>query len=203
VAESKEETEMFRDGSGALYDFMKSLGRPMDDCGSGTPFAHLWKSGAINGSWLLAHMNELGEGDFALLESLRDEEKPHLVHCPGSHAYFGHSPFQFRRLAELGVNISIGTDSLASTKSLSLFEEMRALLENETWLSPEEIVRTVTINPARALRRGGRLGCIAPGALADLIAVPIDGSRDAVYEQIINYRQPVPWVMIDGKILLS
>ena len=33
LAESREEMEMFRDASGPLYEFIKSIGRPMDDCG--------------------------------------------------------------------------------------------------------------------------------------------------------------------------
>src|SRR5262249_52864172 len=33
LAESHEEMEMFCDASGPLYDFLKSIGRPMDDCG--------------------------------------------------------------------------------------------------------------------------------------------------------------------------
>jgi len=37
LAESGEEMEMFRDGSGPLYEFMRSIGRPMNDCGSKTP----------------------------------------------------------------------------------------------------------------------------------------------------------------------
>src|SRR5215470_9533336 len=37
LAESREEMEMFRDGSGLLYEFIKSIGRPMDDCGEETP----------------------------------------------------------------------------------------------------------------------------------------------------------------------
>ena len=37
LAESREEMEMFRDASGPLYEFMKSIGRPMDDCGNKTP----------------------------------------------------------------------------------------------------------------------------------------------------------------------
>ena len=28
---------MFRDASGPLYEFLKSIGRPMDDCGNKTP----------------------------------------------------------------------------------------------------------------------------------------------------------------------
>src|SRR6266581_2305880 len=37
LAESCEEMEMFRDRSGPLYEFMKSIGRPMDNCGQETP----------------------------------------------------------------------------------------------------------------------------------------------------------------------
>jgi cytosine/adenosine deaminase-related metal-dependent hydrolase len=37
LAESREEMEMFRHGSGPLYEFMKSIGRPIDDCGEETP----------------------------------------------------------------------------------------------------------------------------------------------------------------------
>ena len=37
LAESREEMEMFRDASGPLYEFIKSIGRPMDDCGKETP----------------------------------------------------------------------------------------------------------------------------------------------------------------------
>src|SRR5438093_8341130 len=37
LAESREEMEMFHDGSGPLYEFMKSIGRPMNDCGNETP----------------------------------------------------------------------------------------------------------------------------------------------------------------------
>ena len=37
LAESREEMRMFRDGSGALYEFIKSIGRPMDHCGNETP----------------------------------------------------------------------------------------------------------------------------------------------------------------------
>jgi cytosine/adenosine deaminase-related metal-dependent hydrolase len=203
VAESAEESAMFRERAGPLFEFMESLGRPMADCGKGSSFGMLWKSGAINSHWLLAHMNDLTEDDFALLANMPKGSAPHIVHCPGSHGYFDHPPFEFKRLQGLGVNISIGTDSLASTNSLSLFDELRRLESNEPWLSPEELLRTVTVNPARALRRHGRLGRIGPGALADLIALPLKGGVGSIYEQIIAYRDPVPWMMIDGKHVLT
>jgi cytosine/adenosine deaminase-related metal-dependent hydrolase len=200
LAESTEEYQMFRYGAGALHDFMDSLQRPMKDCGRTSPFGHLWRNGAVGPQWLLVHMNTLVEDDFQTLAELPRGSGPHIVHCPGSHRYFSHPPFPAHRLHELGMNLCLATDSLASTESLSLFEEMRMFRRTEPWLHPEELLRMVTVNPARALRRRGQLGKIAPGALADLIALPAPGTLGGVYEDIVNYDKPVSWMMIDGQI---
>lgn len=201
VAESREETLMFRDARGPLYEFLDSLQRPMTDCGRTTPFRLLWESGSIDERWILAHMNELSEEDFELLAKLPLSEGPHIVHCPGSHRYFGHSPFPLRRLHDLGVNLCIGTDSLASTDSLSLFRELRRVAKTEPWLGAAALLRMVTVNPAKALRRGDELGRIAPGALADLIALPVSGNLATVHDEIVEHAEPIPWMMIDGKVL--
>ena len=201
VAESREEMEMFRDKTGPLYEFLDGLERPMADCGGHSPFTYLWRSGAIDATWILVHMNELDEEDFGILGSLPRGAGPHVVHCPGSHRYFRHTEFQYRRLHDLGVNICVGTDSLASTTSLSLFNELRELQRTNPWLTPEQLLQTVTVNPARALQRGHDLGKIAPGALADLIAIPVSGSIGDLHEEIISNAQPVPWMMIDGNVV--
>ena len=203
LAESREEMEMFRDASGPLYEFMKSIGRAMDDCGNETPLglfvgAAARRRGRLGRAlphWIVAHLNELTESDFELLE--RSNSKFHVVHCPRSHNYFGHSPFAFDRLRSLGFNICLGTDSLASNESLSLFAEMRAFQKNFPQVSPEEIFRMVTVNPARALRYENALGQIRPGFGADLIAVPCSGSTD-IFEQIIAFDAPVSWSMVNG-----
>ena len=197
LAESREEMEMFRDASGPLYEFMKSIGRPMDDCGNETPLGLFVgaPSGRALPHWIVAHLNELTETDFELLE--RSNSKFHVVHCPRSHNYFGHRPFAFDRLRSLGFNICLGTDSLASNESLSLFDEMRVFQKNFPQVSPEEIFRTVTVNPARALRQENALGQIRPGFGADLIAVPCSTSTD-IFEQILAFDAPVSWAMVNG-----
>lgn len=199
LAESREEAQMFERASGELYDFMRSLDRPMGDCGRGSPFRQLWETGAIDSDWLLVHMNELSESDFDLIGSLAVRTL-HVIHCPGSHAYFKHSPFQYERLHKLGVNISVGTDSLASTHSLSLFDELRLLRDSQPWLSADQLLRTVTVNPAMALGFGGSLGQISPHALADLIALPIVGDSRTICGKIVDFQERVPWVMVDGKV---
>ena len=40
LAESREEMEMFRAAAGPLYEFLKSIGRSMDDCGKKTPLEY-------------------------------------------------------------------------------------------------------------------------------------------------------------------
>jgi cytosine/adenosine deaminase-related metal-dependent hydrolase len=199
VAESTEESEMFQHARGPLYEFLKGLDRPMHDCGHDTPFGWLWRNSAIGPDWILAHLNELEASDFSLLETIGKERFPHVVHCPGSHRYFGHRPFPFSKLAGLGMNICIGTDSLASTHTLSLLEELRLLADKEPGLTPEDLLYTVTRAPARALGMEERLGCIRPGALADMIAIPFSGTREQAAEAVIAHRGWVSWMMVHGK----
>ncbi len=200
ISESIEESKMFEEADGPLYTFLKALGRPMDDCGHDTPFGWLWRNGAIRNGWILAHLNDLKDNDLRLLESLTPEQLPSVVHCPGSHAYFQHPPFQFRKLQSLGMNICVGTDSLASTDSLSLLSELRRLSSNEPTLSSRELLETVTVNPARALHMQGLLGCLSPGAHADLITVPIQTSAAFAADHCISHKGPVSWMMVDGKV---
>ena len=198
LAESREEMEMFRDGSGPLYDFMENIGRDMGDCGHETPLGLFVgaSSGRALPDWLVAHLNELTESDFELLEKVKT--KFHVVHSPRSHGYFGHSPFQSERLRRLGFNICLGTDSLASNKSLSLFAEMRAFQRSEPEISPEKVFQMVTVNPAWALRQQNTLGRIRPGFRADLIAIPSREGRD-LFGEIVAFDGEVDWITVNGR----
>jgi aminodeoxyfutalosine deaminase len=213
LAESHEEMEMFRDASGPLYQFLKEIGREMTDCGCGTPLQSFLRQlhfsqedssvragGAVSfgmtDQWIIAHLNELSESDFDLLGEIRHEFS--IAHCPRSHAYFGHAPFRFERLQELGFNVCLGTDSLASNDDLSLFAEMRLFQREFPKVPPERILEMATINPARALRRENELGKIERGFLADMIAVSLTKSHN-VYQTILNFVGEVPWFMLHGK----
>jgi imidazolonepropionase-like amidohydrolase len=85
---------------------------------------------------------------------------------------------------------------------LSLLAELRRLQKTEPWLEATELLQTVTVNAARALRRENQLGRITPGALADLIAIPFSGIVETLHEEVVAFAEPIPWMMIDGKIRL-
>ena len=204
LAESREEMSMFRDASGPLYDFLKEIGRNMADCGRKTPLSQLTEilrdvSTPLDTteSWMLVHLNELAKNDFDLFARSRNQFS--IAHCPRSHAYFGHSPFEFETLRELGFNVCLGTDSLASNDDLSLFAEMRAFQKEFPKIPPDEIFRMVTSNPALALGKPHVLGRIGKNCWADLIAVPITGSTSA-FEEIVAFDRVVSWLMINGQV---
>jgi aminodeoxyfutalosine deaminase len=205
LAESREEMEMFRDASGPLYEFMKSIGRDMGDCGNRTPLelfvgapnASRARTGRSLSQWIVAHVNELTQNDFQLLRKMKT--KFHIVHSPRSHQYFDHSRFPFKRLLALGLNVSLGTDSLASNESLNLFAEMRAFQRSEPERSPEKIFEMITVNPASALRQQNTLGRIRSGFRADLIAIPCGEDRE-LFGEIVAFDRQINWMLINGKM---
>ena len=69
-----------------------------------------------------------------------------------------------------GVEIGYGTDLLGQLQ----VEQSREFLLRREVLSPIEIIRQATLTGARILRREGKLGVVAQGALADLIVVDGD-----------------------------
>jgi len=186
LAESKDEMAMFREARGPLYDFLAQIGRDMSDCGGTTPLARFLQVADTKQPWLLAHLNELTETDFTLLAEFRDRFA--IVHCPRSHHYFGHTAFPFSRLRALGLNVCLGTDSLASNRDLSLFAEMRQFQKEFPDVGAEEVLSMATSRAASALQETRSLGRIAVGCSADLIAIPFTGSRDAIFEAIIAFQ---------------
>lgn len=202
VAESSLEFEMFTKARGAMYDWLQRSGRDMSDCGLGSPVRHLERCGVLEPSLLVAHANYLARGDAALLAKNRVS----VVHCPRSHEYFRHGPFPARRLIREGVNVCLGTDSLASVRrtrgrnlELNMFKEMRALAERERWLSARRIVRMATVNGARALGMIGQLGELKAGAQADLIALPFAGKLTGLYDTVLGHEGDVAASMIGGQ----
>ena len=96
------------------------------------------------------------------------------------------------------MNICLGTDSLASNEDLSLFAEMRVFLKEFPNVSAEDILRMVTVNPARALGQTNALGKIAAGFLADFIAIP-GKSAPSIFDEVLGFTGAVNWVMQGGR----
>jgi len=203
VAESREELAMYQSAKGPLFDWLGKQGSA-EHCGDGSPVHILEETDYLASPLLAAHVNELGIGD----EHHLAKHRASVVHCPRSHEYFGHTPFPWRKLQEAGVNLTLGTDSLASVQNkngeaiaLDLFEEMRSLASLPNAPTPDEILKWATINAAKAISRDQQLGQITPGFFADLIAIPYGGSKEKAFEAIISHQGRVSFSMINGEEL--
>ena len=71
-----------------------------------------------------------------------------------------------------GLNIALGTDSLASASTLSMLEVMQEVEREFPELKREEIFTMATQNGAKALKLEAVCGSLETGKKADLIALP-------------------------------
>ncbi|MEN9331057.1 MAG: hypothetical protein RLZZ94_147 [Bacteroidota bacterium] len=69
------------------------------------------------------------------------------------------------------LNVVIGTDSLASNKQLSVWEELKTINKLNNQIPFERFIKWATINGARALQLDNKLGKIKPGYAPGLIQI--------------------------------
>jgi aminodeoxyfutalosine deaminase len=154
VAESLEEEEFIRDGKGPLRELLAMFGIDLSSFhGYGeTPLTLLLRDwlapwlGANNPRTLLIHCNYAREADFALLAAT----KPSVCWCPRSHAWFGHEQWPLAEMRKAGVNLVLGTDSLASNDGLDMLGELR-LAARHPDANVAELFKAATVNGRRAL----------------------------------------------------
>jgi len=202
VAESATEVEMFQHGRGEMFAWLDRNERDMSDCGNVSPVQHLAQQRLLGPHLLGIHLNYLAPGDARLLA----QKKVSVVHCPRSHDYFKHQAFPYRTLANAGVNICLGTDSLATVRlprrgqpELNLFREMQAFANQHLTVPEHKIVRLATLNSARALGMAGQIGELNRNAFADLIALPFTRRRSEIHEAIIYFAGKLNASMIAGE----
>ena len=73
-----------------------------------------------------------------------------------------------------GVPVAYGTDLLGQLQ----VDQSREFLMRSEVLSPIEIIRQATLVGAEVVRQEGKLGCVTPGAYADLIVVDGNPLKD-------------------------
>ena len=165
----------------------------MSDCGDTTPFQRLLKLARSSGApALLAHMNGLSNEDLKRLRAGRRHFS--IAHCPRSHAFFRHPPFRFNDLRAIGVNLCLGTDSLASNQNLNMFSEMRKLGKKFPGVPARTVLQMATRNGAIAL--GERENW---PHWADWIAIPNHGPDP--FKTIIAFADSPNFVMVSGRVV--
>ena len=199
LAESEEEDEMMRRGTGHMYDYFTLAGRDMSDCKRAGPTQLLSEYGVLGPHCIAAHVNYLTSVEVALLK----QSGTHVVHCPKTHRFFNRGMPPLNIWKAHGINVCLGTDSMASNDNLSMLDEMQTLGQMFPHMSAEEILEFATVNAAKALNQREKLGKIAAGAWADLIAVPLESAGSDPYEAVVYADKKVSFSMVGGEVVLD
>ena len=174
---------MFRDGRGRLVR-TPAKPRPPDGrlrAGKNAARGRCSTTRRIDERWIVVHLNELTEEDFARLES---GPRFHVAHCPRSSRYFQHRPFALRRVARSCASTSVLGQTVSRAILPSAFsQKCKAVRDAHPWLEPERILEMATMNGARALHQEDALGKIRAGFQADLIALPIENGSGDIFEE--------------------
>ncbi len=183
LAENEAEVRFLASGDGPWSDLLRERGRwdPSWSPPGVSPVRYLDGLGFLDDRTLAVHVVHVDAEDIAVL---RKRGTPVCL-CPRSNARLSVGRAPARRLLDTGLTVALGTDSLASSEDLDLFAEMRALRDQNSDLSPEEIVRAATLNGAIALGLERDLGSLAPGKSARFIGVKVKEIDDP-YEGLLS-----------------
>jgi cytosine/adenosine deaminase-related metal-dependent hydrolase len=166
LAESVEEIQFLETGQGRFRELLEQIG-VWDDLipvPGLTPVRWMCELGALGPECVIAHGNYVDADEIDLLCATGTS----VAYCPRTHSYFGHEHHPVLELMGGGVNVCVGTDSLASNPSLSVLEELVHIRYEHAELSPDVILAMGTINGARALGLAHEIGSLEPGKQADL-----------------------------------
>jgi cytosine/adenosine deaminase-related metal-dependent hydrolase len=175
VAESEIETRLIVEGAGAFADGLRARGIVVEPRGS-SPVSLLSRLGVLGARPLLIHCVRVDAADIATIAAARCP----VVHCPISNAKLGHGIAPLIEMLDSGVEVALGSDSVASNNRMDILEEargallmQRARLGTHEGLTAHDVLELATIGGACALGLGDAIGSLEIGKAADLAAFPL------------------------------
>jgi cytosine/adenosine deaminase-related metal-dependent hydrolase len=194
LSESVEEVEFIRTGQGPWRTMLEELGAwdPSWVAPGVSPVQYLDDSGFLDERVLAVHGVQMSPSDLARLAA----RKTTLVTCPRSNRYTGAGDPPLEAFYASGVRVAVGTDSLASAPSLSVFDELAVMRTLAPKVPASALLDSATRQGARALGFGLEFGSIEPGRRARLLAVSLPPGTEDVEEYLVGGVQPeeIRWV---------
>jgi aminodeoxyfutalosine deaminase len=188
LAESAEEVEFVRSGTGPWRALLEDLGAWDPDWvpPGGTPVAFLDDNGFLKRRVLAVHAVQATSADLGRLA----DQRVTVVTCPRSNRYTGAGVPPVAAFYESGVDVAIGTDSLASCPDLNVFSELAALRAIAPDVPASSLLDSATRAGARALALDADYGTIEAGKRARLLAVSLPPRVADVEEYLVSGIDP-------------
>jgi cytosine/adenosine deaminase-related metal-dependent hydrolase len=194
LSESAEEVEFIRTGGGPWRALLEEIGSwdPAWVAPGGSPVQFLDESGFLDRRVLAVHGVQMSTSDLDRLVA----HGATLVTCPRSNGHTGADAPPIEDFYNYGVNVAVGTDSLASAPDLNVFAELATLRALAPSVSAGALLDSATRQGARALGFDADYGTIEPGKVARLLAVAIPPDTADVEEYLVSGIEPsqIRWI---------
>jgi cytosine/adenosine deaminase-related metal-dependent hydrolase len=202
VAESKDELNLLKGKKNGFENLYETAGWDL----SWAPRAHssieyLDQIGMLSPRLLAVHAVQVTDKD---IDFLKQKLVP-VAHCPRSNRETGVGRMPLGKFLKHGITVGLGTDSLASSPSLNMWDEMRTAFQihRKDGITDEDIFRLATSGGAKALGLDKVTGSLEPGKKADIIAVQLpQKSTGNLYSDLLRETKSCIMSMVNGKLLL-
>ena len=201
AAESQAEKLFMLEGQGVFAEGLKARGIEWHAPEIST-IQYLKRHGVLETRPLFAHCINVDDHDLELIK----QNSAGIAHCPKSNAKLGHGRAPFAEFIARGVNVGLGSDSVASNNTCDMLEEarfatlltrldrgasptvregsgsyepIRALPDGRATapITTEQALFAATLGGARALGRDDHIGALADGMQADIVVVSLNGAH--------------------------
>lgn len=138
------------------------------------PTPLLADAGMLDSRTVLAHCVRLDARDREMIAA----SGASVAHNPGSNLKLASGAMDLVGYRDQGINVGLGTDGCSSSNDLDMFAVMRLAANlarlvhhDPAAISAEDVVRSATIDGARAVGLGERIGSLEVGKEADVVVV--------------------------------
>lgn len=177
ISESEQEQELYETASGMYREWIDGIyshhefQKPIR-----SSISYLNSLDISENHCVFVHGNTLTKQELKALKNAEVE----VVHCPQSADWFGHPKFG-------GEMRCIGTDSLASSHSLSQWDQICVVKEQKPSIPIEQLLSAVSEIPGRAISKVFPVGKLDQGFYADWQAIPLpDGFDGSNWEWLLQ-----------------
>jgi aminodeoxyfutalosine deaminase len=201
IAESKDELRLLQEKKSGLEKLYQFAHWDLDCAPKGrTSFEYLKRIGILSPRLLAVHAVQVMDSDIDLIK----KSKTSVAHCPRSNKELGVGRMPLKKFLDARITVGLGTDSLASSPNLNLWDEMRYAykIHRRDGVTAQDIFKLATIGGAKALGLDREIGTLEAGKKADIIAVPLpEKNTGDLYSDLLRETKSCIMTMVNGKIL--
>jgi cytosine/adenosine deaminase-related metal-dependent hydrolase len=194
LSEGVEEIEFIRSGGGPWRRLLEEIGSwdPTWVAPGCSPVQFLDESGFLGPRTLAVHGVQMTTADLDRLVA----RGATLVTCPRSNGHTGAGAPPLEDFYNYGVQVAVGTDSLASAPDLNVFAELATMRALAPTVSAGALLDSATRQGAHALGFDADYGTIEPGKSARLLAVTLPPDTIDVEEYLVSgiEREQIRWI---------